>query len=140
MNRFLRHLHIVHLRKTTRSIISSDAVVDYETYLEGNNKIGKANISHSFVGFASYVRSGSLRNCLIGKFCSIGDNVKVIIGNHPIQYVSTFPGFYKTNNSGIFLVENNISFEEEKLCQNGRAVIIGNDVWIGNNVTIMGGL
>ena len=71
---------------------------------------------------------------------SIGNNVVVITATHPIKFVSTFPGFYKTVNKDIFLANNSTEIQEFKVCKSGESVIIGNDVWIGNNVTILGGV
>jgi len=126
--------------KKTKSKISFYAILNRKTVLEGRNKIGNANIKDSFFGYGSYIVSGNLSNCSVGRFCSIGNNVNIITANHPIHFVSTFPGFYKTTNKDIFTTHSDILFQEFKLHSNGRAIIIGNDVWIGDNVTIFGGL
>ena len=63
-----------------------------------------------------------------------------MIANHPISFVSNHLGFYKTSNKYIYLAHTNIEIKEQKLCESKRTVNIGNDVWIGNNVTIMAGI
>ena len=110
------------------------------TLLEGFNKIGPANISSTEIGFGSYIISGNAVNGKIGRFCSIGHNFQIINADHPINFVSSYPGFYKTENKDIFITNNDTPIKEHRLCSNGKSFIIGNDVWVGNNVTIMGGI
>lgn len=71
---------------------------------------------------------------LIGKFCSIADNVNIYLGgNHRTDWVTTYPfGHIHTN---IFY-----KFNGEGHPSTNGDVVIGNDVWIGNNVTIMSGV
>lgn len=66
------------------------------THFEGHNYIGPHTcISHSEVGRYSYIgKNSSFDRALIGCFCSIGDDVKVIAAQHPTQgFVSTSPVF-----------------------------------------------
>ena len=69
---------------------------------------------------------------IIGKFCQIATGVKFIMNgaNHGLEGFSTYP--FK-----IFGHE----FEKLPLLGNNKGdTIIGNDVWIGNNVTFMPGV
>ena len=68
---------------------------------------------------------------IIGKFCQIGEGVNFIMNgaNHQMNCVSTFP-FY------IFEGWNETPPSLEDLPLKGDT-IIGNDVWIGRNVTIL---
>ena len=115
------------------------------TVLEGYNKIGDGcDIGGSYVGTYSYISKNSqLSQTKIGKFCSLGENIRANIGQHPVnQFVSTHPAFYsKIDKCGITFVAEQI-FEEHKFVdQEKRFVVeIGNDVWIGNNVIIMYGV
>jgi len=71
----------------------------------------------------------------IGSFTSIGDFVKVFLGNgygHDASFVSTYPFGYIHQN-----VFENVSNNSKNT--NG-AVNIGSDVWIGYNTTIMSGV
>lgn len=76
----------------------------------------------------------------IGSFCSIASDVKLIIGQHPTKtYVSTCPIFYQSTTCfGKGLVPKTI-FKLNKNCEDGSLCNIGNDVWIGSHVRIMGG-
>jgi acetyltransferase-like isoleucine patch superfamily enzyme len=71
---------------------------------------------------------------IIGAFCSIGANINIYLGgNHRIDWITTYPfGHIKKNHFNKF---NGIGHPKT----NGN-VIIGNDVWIGNNSTIMSGV
>jgi lipopolysaccharide transport system ATP-binding protein len=81
-------------------------------------------------GFETYF-AGPIKICgvktMIGKYCSIGDGLEVIAGEHPIRKVSSFP----------FHERYNLDYEPTTGKEN---VIIGNDVWIGYNVTIKHGI
>ena len=90
---------------------------------------------NTFIGENSF-----LPNCLIGRFCSIAEDVRVISLTHPSSvYVSTSPSFYSTacQNGQTFVNENKF---EEILTVDKQNAIIGNDVWIGTKVLIKGGV
>lgn len=68
---------------------------------------------------------------IIGKFCSIADNLTIYLGgNHPTNFITTYPLHTKLCD------QPNSSWKEH--LSNGD-VIIENDVWIGDNVTIFSG-
>lgn len=71
----------------------------------------------------------------IGKFVSIGENVRIGHGEHPLGYLSTSPYFYYDNLGWKLL--NTKSHNE---FWNYAPVCIGNDVWIGDNVIIKNGV
>lgn len=76
-------------------------------------------------------------NVLIGRFCSIADNVLFLVGgNHPYKNVSSFP--FDTDE----IVKKVFDSVEPISCvrTNHHQVIIGHDVWIGMGATIMGGV
>jgi len=71
---------------------------------------------------------------IVGKFCSIADNVKIYLGgNHNTNWVTTFPfgHIYKD-------VFNNYDGKNHPITKGN--VNIGNDVWIAQNVVIMSGI
>ena len=86
------------------------------------------------IGNHSYINSNTvIRNTNIGKFCSIASNVKIVLGSHPMNLISTHPAFY-SNNKGF------ITFADKTMFKEYFPVEIGNDVWIGEEVMIPGGV
>ena len=62
----------------------------------------------------------------IGKFCSIGGNVDILLGGeHHTEWCTTYPF--------------DVLLDGGK-CRSKGDVVIGNDVWIGDNVTILSGV
>ena len=85
---------------------------------------------YTFIGKDSYVDKSTES---IGRFCSIAMGTKISLQNHPMKWVSTHPFTY-TKRYGF--VESNISIEGVTTWKTK----IGNDVWIGANVTILAGV
>jgi virginiamycin A acetyltransferase len=65
----------------------------------------------------------------VGRYCSIADGIRVFRRNHPADRVSTHPFFY--NAMLDVVAEDTITTERD------NPLIIGNDVWIGHQVTIL---
>jgi acetyltransferase-like isoleucine patch superfamily enzyme len=108
-----------------------------------NCRFGKYNTIYDHVimknvalGNFTYVAYGSnILNTKIGKFCSVGSNVKCGLGSHPSKvFVSTHPIFYSPDR------QSQVSFADKKYFEEEEAIEIGNDVWIGSNVLIMNGI
>lgn len=73
-------------------------------------------------------------NLIIGKFCSIANEVKIFLGgNHKTEWISTYPFSAFPN---IFPKAVNIIGHP---ASKGN-VCIGNDVWIGHGVIILSGV
>lgn len=87
------------------------------------------------LGDYSYIaKNSNISQCSIGKFCSVGPNFCCGLGLHPIKGVSTSPMFYSTaKQNGMTLCAEN-KYEETK------HTTIGNDVFIGANVTVLDGV
>jgi acetyltransferase-like isoleucine patch superfamily enzyme len=111
-------------------------VIITKSRISKNVKIyDNTRISNSIIGEFSYIGGDcTIMNCTIGKFCSIAPNVKIGLGIHPVDLVSTYPGFYSNKASGSYFFNHNAKIEEYK------DVEIGNDVWIGNGAMIMDGV
>ena len=94
------------------------------TYYDGQNFTSRVTHHYDFLG----------DKLIIGKFCQIGRNVEFIMNgaNHQINSVSTYP-FY------IFRGWEQEPPKKEDLPYKGDTVI-GNDVWIGQNVTFLPGV
>jgi acetyltransferase-like isoleucine patch superfamily enzyme len=70
----------------------------------------------------------------IGNFCSIASDIKIFLGgNHRHDWVTTYP--FGHIHQDIF---NNFNGEGHPTTKGD--IIIGNDVWIGQNTTIMSGI
>ena len=93
-------------------------------------------LNNSEVHSYSYLGKNCLiQNAIIGKFCSIANDVSIGLGNHPLDNFSTSPLFYRRQNKfKIKLIENDLQFEEY------LPVSIGNDVWIGSRSIILDGI
>ncbi|MBC5992533.1 xenobiotic acyltransferase family protein [Pontibacter cellulosilyticus] len=119
------------------SMIDESCCFTSDTTIGENSHILRGSIlNHSHIGSYSYVGKNALiQSATIGRYCSIANDVIIGLGAHPINMFSTSPLFYKTKNPlQIRLVEKDQDFEEYK------SISIGNDVWIGARVVIMGGI
>ena len=71
----------------------------------------------------------------IGSFVSIGENVRIGHGEHPLNFLSTSPYFYFDK-----LRWKSDETPSHNEFWNYKPVNIGNDVWIGDNVLIKNGI
>lgn len=121
-------------------------ISDSSTF-EGMSMIHYGTSFHGTLGFGSYIGQHSEISADIGRFTSIGGNVKVITGTHPYlaPFVSTSPCFVVQNAGG---VQNGGSFSNKDVFKEYRfidekrriGVKIGNDCWICDNALIVGGV
>lgn len=149
LKRFIRFIATslisIYLKLKKKTILSFSCFINNKTQFEGRNKVCKGtNIVNTTMGYASYIGIHSiLPNCIIGRYCSIGSNVKVISANHPTStFVSTHPCFFSTaKQAGFSYVKNDLFNEHVFLDKKSKVYVeIANDVWIGNNVTILSGV
>lgn len=122
--------------------VSPSVRFDNKTVFEGNNFVARgASVGGTLIGRNSYVGFDStITKSKIGRFCSIGENVKIVSDTHPSTlFVSTCPSFFSTRNQNgqTFVKENKF---EEYLSVEGNSIIVGNDVWIGSHAVIRGGI
>lgn len=124
--------------------VSSRAHVNLKCKFGGNNSIFAKTVFDGYLGYSSYISYNSYITAYVGKYCSIGSDVKIIGGRHPLnEYVSTSPVFYSSIKSLPKMYQKKSVFDEHKyLTFNGKqySCVIGNDVWIGSNVIILEGL
>ncbi|KNH10618.1 hypothetical protein ACS79_21540 [Vibrio lentus] len=108
--------------------------ISVRAFVSNNNNISKGvriadgcRVFDSKVGVNSYLADHAcLTKTNLGAYSSIGPSVKVNLGNHPVELVSTSPSTFSNTTSNRYS-----QFEE---------VFIGNDVWIGANVLVKGGV
>lgn len=124
---------------------ASGVFVDSKCTIDSNVFMG-ANVSFkmSSIGDHSYIANDSYINrTIIGKYCSIGPHVVTAIGSHPTrEYVSTHPAFYSKSDESIlgYSYVKSDRYDEYPGYETGngtKSIIIGNDVWIGANATII---
>lgn len=99
----------------------------------GGATLDKVNISD----FSYISNNSTITNVTIGKFCSIGAAVQIGLAPHPSRvFVSTSPAFYSAENPGC-----PVTFQKTKSFSDAvPKTRIANDVWIGANVIIPGGV
>lgn len=140
----IKSLFYIRKLKREKKVILKNNINFRKTKFEGRNLIGKnVNIEKAFIGLGSYIGDNSnLFKCKIGRFCSIGMRVNVIIGEHPIEYVSTHPFAHSNYLKNIGFDYKNIVEKKypTKIINNEYYVKIGNDVWIGDGVSILNGV
>ncbi|WP_375324227.1 CatB-related O-acetyltransferase [Flagellimonas sp. GZD32] len=126
--------------------LDRDVTIDKKTTFEGQNALIKgSSLISSHIGFGSYIAErGSIRHCKIGKYCSIGPDVKCVFGKHPTsKFVSTHPAFFSVQEQAGFTYTNEQLFEEYETPSDPDGkfqITIGNDVWIGAAATLMDGI
>jgi len=109
-------------------------------YFEGRNAVGdNTYLSGTSLGYGSFVGFGcEFSNCIIGRYCSIGSNIRVVSATHPVNgFISTHPAFF--SDTYWFHYVKSSKFKEHLNNSEGYECSIGNDVWIGDNVLIRGG-
>jgi len=75
---------------------------------------------------------------LVGKYCSIGLGSKFFLGgNHRHDWVTTYPFHVKSIHNRSF---DSLSDEITGYPLTNGGIVIGNDVWLGENVTVMSGV
>ena len=92
-----------------------------------------AQIVNCRIGRYSYIYGSSAVETEIGSFCSIAAGTSIGGGSHPTDWVSSSPVFYKGRN----VLKTNFS---QNYYEEYKRTIIGNDVWIGSNCRIKGGV
>ena len=134
------------LRHEKGCIFEKNTEINYANcFFEGRNRIAiGTKLENTTIGFGSYIgKDGFILSSKIGKYCSVGPNVRVVSGAHPTtDFVSTHPSFFSTRKqSGFTYVQEN-KFAEFKYANADDKIFveIGNDVWIGDGALIMQGV
>lgn len=122
--------------KYSNSYVDRSAFISMDSVLNKGSKVLKGvRLGNCKIGRYSYIGIDSdFSNTTIGSFCSIGPEVLCGLGDHPINYISTYPGFYSNQASGSYWFGHVHDFEEQ------QNTIIESDVWIGARAIIKGGL
>ena len=108
-------LYYKYKNKKNGCVFTRKAIISSTDLFEGNNYIS-GKVTDCKVGFGTYISDGCfVRNCKIGRFCSIAPEVRVLRGNHPLSdFVSTSPAFHlKASPVGKSYVERDL-FDTQK--------------------------
>ncbi|WP_288379254.1 CatB-related O-acetyltransferase [uncultured Massilia sp.] len=115
-----------------------EVVISYESpvHLDGVSISSSTSIG-AYSYFGQGCRIGTLER--IGRFCSVAPDVTIGLGNHPTDYLSTHPLFFRS--AAMFAPWN----PPEMGVARTQDVIkhspsIGNDVWIGTRAVIARGV
>lgn len=115
--------------------IAFSARVEYSQVSRKAKVWGGCKLDHSSIGDYSYIGQNSrLIHAHVGKFCSLAGNGAYGMGSHSLDYISTSSLFTSSVNGTRSKWTDKPSFEEYK------EIYIGNDVWVGMRVMIMGGV
>jgi acetyltransferase-like isoleucine patch superfamily enzyme len=131
-------------RRNPDCTIESGVRVSLDSHLSAPSRLHE-NVSFvdSEIGSYSYVGPNSvLDHAVVGRFCSIGSNVRIVYGRHPSRdFISSSPIFYSSQGQcgSSWLEENSDIFNEYKLVD-GKSIRVGNDVWIGEGVLLLEGI
>ncbi len=109
--------------------------------------VGMHSSFYGKMGLGSYISGHTRLNADIGRFTSIGPNVKVINATHPMKepFVTTSPLFFsldRSKNPEHETFAKKQMFHEFRYYDKERQIdiYIGNDCWIGTDVTFIGGI
>lgn len=106
-------------------MISPSAILDGTTEIADDVYIG----DYGCIGRHTYIQRGSeVLSARIGHFCSIGTNCHIGMFEHPLYNISTSSRLYLR-----------ILRDKEFYSDIPKPALIGNDVWIGSNATVLGG-
>ncbi len=126
--RFKRKQYISDQKKKG-TIISNKSKGYLHASFEGKNLVPDLCnfVGNIKIGYATTLGHENLfaGDVTIGKYCQLGIGVAVHTTNHPMNYMSTY-------------INNNLFKGELKTLKETSKVSIGNDVWIGHNVIIVG--
>lgn len=93
------------------------------------------------MGSFSYAVSGYYFGSRIGRYTSIGEDVQVGRGSHPVSWASTSPLFYQPNRDVFdFDCSQAAGFKLNAPYIHPKRTVIGNDVYIGHGAIIMQGV
>lgn len=126
--------------KNPSIIIQHRAKCTLKSKFEGANKLSPKSYFSGEMGYGSYIGTSSIVVGKIGRYCSIADDVVFLTKTHPVtEMVSTHPCFYSTKKQSGFTYVYEQCFNEEPLLPNSEySIEIGNDVYIGYGVKVIG--
>ena len=124
------------LKNLFNPAVSVFTKIDNQSVVSRKAKVyGKTQVTSSTIGDYSYVgRNSRIVHADVGKFCSISGAVRLGMGTHTLDKLSTSPIFTERHNS------TKHQWTEVQTDNPFKRVTVGNDVWIGTGVMVMGGV
>jgi len=111
------------------------------TFAGGNIIYQDVFLQNCNIGRNTFIAKGAfLEEVKIGAFCSIGPSVSTVRGRHPVNFISTHPAFFSSASASGKSFNGKNDFKEFLYADGKHSVVIGNDVWIGQNALIMEGV
>jgi acetyltransferase-like isoleucine patch superfamily enzyme len=126
--------------------------IKYYNYLKGKNCTYLKDAKWAVIGEKTYDNGAFVwkwfnnSNLIIGKYCSIANDVNFICdsGYHTESQVTSFPLFHEFLDKNDEVIISNKRYKvneiQRELKPEKANIIIGNDVWIGMNATILPGV
>lgn len=112
------------------SRVSPDSVLDSGVRVFKGSTLGSCKVlRYTYIG-----SDCDIARTEIGPFTSFGPQVLCGLATHPLEYISTYPGFYSDRASGATWFGANHEFADLLPTR------IGADVWIGARAIIIGGV
>lgn len=141
MLRFMQNMWINLWGRTRKIKVDSTAIIGRRTEFQGGNHVGRDSLVGGRIGYGTYISDSCRIIGKVGAYCSIGNCVRIIQGFHPVtEMVSTHPAFFSTRCQSGFTYTDRDSFDECRYAEDKDAVVIGNDVWIGDGALIFAGV
>ncbi len=121
------------------------AIIGKHAEFEGSNAIGERSAFGGHMGHHSYMAKDCDLKARVGRFTSIGSNVRSVQYRHPTTYpfATTSPAFYSLlGQCGGDNYATEQSFDESVTVDAARrhAVEIGSDCWINSDVLFVSGV
>ncbi len=123
--------------------MSAGCNVAKRSSFEGANYMGVGAVFSGEMGYGSYIGNRTRIFGKIGRYTSIAGNVRTVNGFHPTEtFVSTHPALYSNQCCVDLPLRSESVFVEERFADPVHKfdVVIGNDVWIGENVILVAGV
>ncbi|WDF62862.1 CatB-related O-acetyltransferase [Flavobacterium sp. KACC 22763] len=126
--------------------------INYYDYLKGRRHVYLKDAKWADIGSKTYDNGAFVwkwfngSSLHIGKYCSIANDVNFVCdsGYHTESQITSFPLFHEILEKDDNVIINKTSYAVKEITQQLKplksGIIVGNDVWIGMNVTILPGV
>lgn len=117
------------------AIVQKDADLEHPVHLAPQSEVHNA----SRVGRCSFIniRSVLYPHVAVGRFCSVARNCEIGVAAHPMSFLSTHSFQY---HGALFPAWDEYKHLERTAFRAHQPTVIGNDVWIGAQCTVLAGV